>query len=307
MMGGDISVESVIDEGTCFTVELPTDVRLAVQDDANALVGSVNFEEADSVELPSADGSRLVVVIDDDPGARELMARYLTREGFQVATAPNGGEGLKLVRELKPSAITLDVMMPGMDGWCVLDELKNDPELAGIPVVMCTIVDEHTRGYALGATDYLTKPVDRQRLINVIARSCDSPPTHALVVDDEPSAREVLVRTLDKAGIDATEASNGVEALERLAESKPNVILTDLMMPEMDGFEFLEELRKDEDLSTIPVVVVTAKELTEEERAQLNFGVEKVIQKGAHDTDEMVRAIGNLVSRSLRRRGKKAA
>lgn len=161
-MGGDITVESVFGEGTTFTVTLPADVGAAVQGAGGEQAPRITYDESIAVAAGGGD-NQLVVVIDDDAGARELMARYLTREGFQVATASNGDDGIKLVRELKPAAITLDVMMPDLDGWGVLDQIKTDPELAHIPVVMCTIVDSQARGYALGATDYLTKPVDRQR------------------------------------------------------------------------------------------------------------------------------------------------
>ena len=187
-------------------------------------------------------GASLVLVIDDDPGVRELMGRYLTREGFRVAVASSGDEGLRLARELRPDAITLDVMMPGLDGWAVLGALKADAATADIPVVMLTIVDDRNLGYALGAAEYLTKPIDRERLLAVLARYRRDRPV--LIVEDDAPLRELLRRMLEREGYTVVEAEHGRAALDRLREGAPGVILLDLMMPVMDGFEFLAELRR---------------------------------------------------------------
>ena len=215
-----------------------------------------------------------------------------------LAIAGSGDVGLRLAHKLKPAAITLDVMMPEMDGWSVLRALKADPGLQDIPVVMLTMLDDKSKGYSLGATDYLTKPVDRDMLHNALARyytpgeSCS-----VLLVEDDQPTREVMARTLEKANWSVSEAGNGREALDQLAQKKPQLILLDLMMPVMDGFDFLLEMRANEDWQDIPVIVLTAKDLTEEDRQTLSGRVEQIVSKGAHAPDQ----VANLVNRVLAR------
>jgi CheY-like chemotaxis protein len=193
-------------------------------------------------------------------------------------------------------------MMPTMDGWAVLTALKSDPELADIPVVMLTIVDDKNMGFALGAAEYMTKPIGWERLGAVLQKFTrdESVPSSVLVVEDEPETRELMRRMLEKGGWSAVEAPNGRVALQRLAESQPALILLDLMMPEMDGFQFLEELRREESWRSIPVVVVTAKELTVEDRRRLSGGVERILQKGAYSREELLREVGSAVAVCVR-------
>ena len=195
----------------------------------------------------------VVLVIDDDPAVRELMQRSLSKEGYRVEVAADGRTGLEMAKRLKPSVITLDVMMPGMDGWAVLSALKADPDTADIPVIMLTIVDDKNMGFALGAADYFTKPIDWQRLGAVLKkhRQPAGDQTVLIVEDDEPT-REMLRRTLQKEGWQVREAANGRLGLEQLAHGLPGLILLDLMMPEMDGFDFMEELRKRPDCAHVP-------------------------------------------------------
>jgi CheY-like chemotaxis protein len=243
-----------------------------------------------------------VLVIDDDPGVHELMRRSLAREGFRVEVAASGEEGLRRARELRPEAITLDVMMPGMDGWAVLAALQADAELAAIPVVMLTIADERNLGYALGAADYLTKPVGRERLAAVLQRyRREEGERLALLVEDDAPTRAVTRRMLEREGWSVREAENGRVGLERLAAAVPQVILLDLMMPEMDGFEFVERLGQREEWRGIPVIVVTAKELTAEDRQRLNGRVGQVLEKGGCSGEELLRKIGGLVAGRVRR------
>jgi CheY-like chemotaxis protein len=242
-----------------------------------------------------------VLVIDDDSTVHDLMQRFLHREGLRMATATSGEEGLRLARELRPAAITLDVMMPGMDGWAILTALKADPLLADIPVIMLTIVDDKNLGYALGATDYLTKPVDWDRLAAILQKyHCAHPPCTVLVVEDDADTRDMLRRLLTRENWAVTEATNGRVALERMAESQPELILLDLMMPEMDGFGFLEALRQQDAWRSIPVVVVTAKDLTPEDRQRLNGYVEQILQKGAYSREELLHEIYHLVAACVR-------
>jgi CheY-like chemotaxis protein len=193
--------------------------------------------------------------------------------------------------------------MPGMDGWAVLTALKADPVLSEIPVIMLSIMDEKSMGYALGADDYLTKPIDWERLAVLLERyQCARPPCPVLIVEDDAGMREMLRRRLEKEGWRVIEAKNGRVALERMAERRPELILLDLMMPEMDGFQFLEEIRKHDTWRSIPVIVVTAKELSAEDRQRLNGSVEKILQKGAYSREELLREVRDLVTASMRSR-----
>jgi adenylate cyclase len=230
-----------------------------------------------------------VLVIDDDEHARDLLRRALESEDYAVVTATSGEEGLELARARHPSLITLDIMMPGADGWSVLSQLKADPSTQAIPVVMLSIAPDRKMGYVLGAVESLTKPVDRSALLDVIRRYATSGAFHVLAVEDDEHSRSLLTRYITSEGWECSEAVNGIQALERARERKPDLILLDLMMPEMDGFEFLETLRQWPGYQTIPIVVVTAKTLTADDRARLNGNVERVIEKSARTVDELLR------------------
>jgi CheY-like chemotaxis protein len=252
-----------------------------------------------------------VLVIDDDPTVRDLMERFLAKEGFPVVTAANGIDGLKQAREAHPAAITLDVMMPDLDGWTVLAALKGDPELADIPVILVTIVDEKARGYALGATDYMIKPIDRERLAGVLRSLCDAPPAphtrlHVLVVEDDEDTRSVIRQTLERAGWSVAQAEHGRKGLDRVAERRPDVIVLDLMMPEMNGFDFLDALRGKSEWRDIPVLVLTAMELSAEDRRRLNGEVERILQKGASARDQLLQEVGRVLADVIARRAQAA-
>jgi CheY-like chemotaxis protein len=285
MMGGDIIVESKVNKGSTFTIRLPAKVSDPTAEPIRA-----------PVSQPQAEGASKVLVIDDDARVRDLLERFLGKEGFHVVSASGGEEGLRLARELRPAAITLDVMMPDMDGWAVLSALKADPDVSDVPVILLTIVDDKNLGYALGAADYLTKPIDRDRLVSLLEKyQRNHSPCSVLIVEDDPSSRRTLRQMLKKQGCEVAEAENGHEALERVARSRPSVILLDLMMPHMDGFEFVADLRSREEWRTIPVVVVTAKDITEEDRLRLNGCVTEVIQKGTYSREALLGEIRDLV------------
>ncbi|HEY9611041.1 response regulator [Allocoleopsis sp.] len=291
MMGGDVTVSSEMGQGSTFSIVVPARVLDPKVQPPQHLPLKSNL-------LPV--GAKTVLVIDDDPTVHDLMQRFLVKEGFRVESALSGEEGLRLAKELQPDAITLDVMMPSMDGWVVLAALKADPELADIPVIMQTIVDNKTMGYALGASDYLTKPIDRVRLSAILKKyQKDRSSGSILLVEDDASTREMMRRLLEKEGWTVTEAENGLLALERMKDNQPELILLDLMMPQMDGFALINELQQHESWRSIPVVVLTAKELTPEDRLQLNGGVENILQKGAYTRDKLLTLVRNLVSASV--------
>ena len=291
MMGGTLDVESEVGVGSTFTLRLPIK---STQEESLPIPQSA--PQAPTAESAAAQ-SRCVLVIDDDPIVLDLMKRTLTKEGFQVRTAPSGAEGLRLAREINPEVITLDVLMPGMDGWAVLSKLKEEPKLADIPVIMLTILNDTSMGYALGASDYLTKPFNRSQLVAILKKYQGSASTRrSLVVDDDPGARRLLRQMMEREGWQVSEAEDGREALVSLEEQQPLVILLDLMMPVMDGFEFVAQLRKHEKWHSLPVVVVTAKELSEKDRAWLNGNVEKIVQKGAYSRDELLGEVRELVA-----------
>jgi CheY-like chemotaxis protein len=227
-------------------------------------------------------------VIDDNPDARDLMRRFLAREGFDALTASDAAEGLRLARQFKPTLITLDVVMPRVDGWAVLKALKEDPALAAIPVVMLSILDEQEKGFALGAADYLTKPFDRDRMRSVLqAHRGGESGARVLVVEDDDATRAILRDMLEREGCKVDIAENGLVALERVAKAKPDIILLDLLMPKMDGFEFLAALRATPDASGIPIVVLSAKELSEAERERLAGDTRAVLRKSMHSREEL--------------------
>jgi CheY-like chemotaxis protein len=247
----------------------------------------------------------LILVVDDDATVRELVSRHLERAGFSVATAKGGREALQLARELQPAAMTLDIMMPDLDGWTVLAAVKGDPALASIPVVLMTIVEEKNRGYALGAADYLVKPVDRSKLVETLRNICGSAAGRILLIDDDDVVRRSVRAALEPIGWQVTEAENGLLALASLSAARPDAIILDLMMPKMDGFEFLDELRARPEWLDIPVVVITSKDLTDDDRSRLNGGVERVIQKG--ERDEMLRRLTSELSKWVKPRTKATA
>jgi signal transduction histidine kinase/DNA-binding response OmpR family regulator/CHASE3 domain sensor protein len=296
MMGGDIALESSPGEGTTFTIRLPANVAESAE-----VVSPI--EEPAITASQASDGAPTVLVIDDDPTVHDLMRRFLGKEGLGMVAARSGEDGIRLARELRPAVITLDVLMPGMDGWAVLTALKADPALSDIPVIMLSIMDEKHMGYALGAADYLTKPIDWERLAVILVRyQCTRPPCPVLIVEDDAGMSAMLRRRLEKEGWTVVEAENGRIGLERMVKSQPELILLDLMMPEMDGFQFLEELRKHKSWRSIPVIVMTAKMLTAEDRQRLNGSVEKILQKGEYSREELLREVHDLVTVSMRSR-----
>ncbi len=289
ILDGTIDVESKPGEGTRFEVRLRQNLGDAADDDQMAT------KKAKAVS--DGGGTGTVLVVDDDETIRQLMRRILESEGYQVATAADGTEGLLLAREVEPHVIILDVMMPQMDGWTMLTKLDDDPQTTDIPVVILSMLSEQHRGFALGAEHYLVKPVDREQLVDILEqyRGGDDAKRNILVVEDDEPTRSMMRRTLDSEGWNVIEAANGVDGLQCAANTEPDLVILDLMMPEMDGFEFLDEFRRDPEYGDVPVVIVTAKELSEDERHRLETDVEQILSKGGRQRDELLDEIRRLV------------
>ncbi|WP_267425913.1 response regulator [Methylobacterium sp. GC_Met_2] len=281
LLGGDITVESVEGHGTAFTLRIPADApgRASEETPPDPPENQSGFED-------------LVLVIDDEANQRELMTRFLERQRFAVRTAGDGRTGLEMARALRPRAILLDVMMPEMDGWSVLAALKADPELAGIPVVMVSFVADAALSASLGAVGAVPKPVDWARLKTILdqVRAADG---DVLVVDDDPDMRQRLRTVLERDGWAVREAGDGVEALRHVDEAKPRLVLLDLTMPVMDGFTFLREMRARPGCREIPVVVLSARDVSGEEHREL-AGADRVLRKGDASLQELVAEVDRL-------------
>ncbi len=281
LMGGSVSLRSTVGVGSTFTIRLPYAPNAQLTP-GGTLVG------------PTVRGG--ILVIDDDAWTRDVLSRTLARAGLPVMCVDNGPDGLELARTLEPRVIVLDILMPGMDGWEVLNALKAEPATARIPVVVLTMTQDRQLGAALGATHFLTKPFDREGLVDIL-RSLRATGVHghALVVEDDPDTLELLTRSLLAAEWTVSTARNGIEGLTVIEQARPDVVVLDLMMPEMDGFDFVARVRAQEALRALPILVVTAKELTEDDFARLRGNVGRIIQKGAWNRDEFLDHVARLV------------
>jgi PAS domain S-box-containing protein len=296
MMGGDITLRSEAGVGSTFTMEVPLLVELAREDDEVETSESTS-SQADVTILQEK--QRPILVIDDDPQARDLLKRTLEKDGYTIILAGSGQEGVEAARKYRPRMITLDVMMHDIDGWTVLKQLKEDPELESIPVVMVSIVADREVGFTLGAVDSLSKPVRREELIQIAHRYAgDAKSKHVLVIDDEEINRDLVKRYMREDHWIVEEAENGKAALERMEKFKPDLILLDLMMPVMDGFEFAEEVRLHPEYRSIPIIVVTAKSLDESDRKRLSGSVQRIVQKGEIGRADLLTQIEDIIHKT---------
>jgi signal transduction histidine kinase/DNA-binding response OmpR family regulator len=296
MMGGEVTVASEYGVGSTFTLKLPQITRQVASkseefDESTATASSV---------LINPLHTKTVLVIDDNHHDRKFLHRYLSNEGYNVVMAVNGKQGLQMAKEIVPDMITLDVMMPEMDGWETLVALKNDPFLVNIPVVMSSIIEDRHLAQTLGAVDYLAKPVDKERLLKVvdkhIARSARGP---ILVIEDDPDTLEITCDLLVQAGWSVQAAESSQEAIGIIEKSPPMLILLDLMMPEMDGFEVIKKLRYHPQWQLIPIIVITSVELSTSEYAQLSKQVQNIFQKGKYELQDLLNEVNEVVSSSL--------
>ncbi len=297
LMGGEVTVDSERGRGTTFTIKVPllsaqTPSEIAqTSEQDESIMKAISSSTSATVTVLGT-----VLVIDDDPAIRDILSRVLVNEGIRCITAADGGEGLQMAREYTPDLIILDVNMPKVDGWSVLLTLKADQQLADIPVIMQSVSEDRELGFVLGASEYLVKPIDRVKLVSLLRRYLIADDASILIVDDDETIRRALDRTLRKQGWRIIQAGDGAEALQRLDHERPALILLDLMMPVMDGLEFLEHLREHEQWKTIPVVVLTAKELTEDDRTRLNGGIQKVLTKGNSSRQRLLDEIRRVVA-----------
>jgi len=299
LMGGHIGVSSTKGIGSVFEVSLPVIVR-AGQSTSTLPLEKPSSQTDKIDEVPSTEPvmTKRVLIIDDDPSIRGLLARYLNREGFSVFEAENGQRGIEIAEKESPNVIILDVMMPGTDGWSVLEYLKSHVRLSSIPVIMLTMVDDRSRGYALGAMHFLNKPVDWPNLYQIISDTLgqgQSIRRSVLVVDDDSESRGILRHSLEKEGWQVDEAVNGKHAIESITNRAPALILLDLMMPEMDGFEFVDEIKSKQDLADIPIIVLTAMDIDGEVRNKLLGQVQNILVKGAYDKDLLLKKISEII------------
>jgi PAS domain S-box-containing protein len=288
--GGRITLKSEFGEGSCFTFSLP-----AVE--PRSEVHAVEEPTKASVTMDSGRLTPLVLIVDDEEPARELLASYLEPE-YRVAMAESGVEALKEAQRLRPDAITLDVMMPDSDGFETLVALRKNPATADIPVIILSIVDQKQVGFALGASDYLVKPVRKPALLATVRRhvpSLDGDDSSILLVDDDPKALELLQEALRSAGYETQGVCNGTRALEVLANKVVGAILLDLLMPGMDGFQVIRHVRQEPTLKDLPILIMTAKNLSPDEIALLNRETQGLLQKDGSWKEQLIAEVGRVI------------
>ena len=298
LMGGDVVVNSELGKGTTFTATFLADF-IGASDSVKKLNQQPSSLIENVVSLDNSTG-KTVLIIDDDPTVSELMKRQLLKENYKVIVAPNGKEGIRLARDIRPDVITLDILMPEMDGWSVLRTLKADPKVSDIPVIMASILDEKNKGFSLGAADFLSKPVQKEYLMKSIRNLIgDKENLKICLIEDDDSLRFTIKEILEKQGVKIIEAENGklgMKVLEK-EEIKPDLILLDLMMPVMNGFEFLKKIRETE-LNSIPILVLTGAELSEDEKTFLSGETHRILEKSDDTLSTIVNEVGNVLKAS---------
>jgi len=305
LLGGDITVKSKQTVGSIFTISLPVGLSKQSLSTQETEQGTRMYFDSARSALADSEVSALserrekqmiVLIIDDDPMACDMPSRYLGKSGYEVICVQNAADGITKINSLKPDVILLDVMLPGTSGWHVLTYVKEHPELIHIPVIMLTMVDEKTTAYALGANHYLMKPVDKDQLVTAINRCVRKDGIETiLVIDDDQETRKLLSTILRNEGYFVSEAENGHLGLIRVAERSPSLILLDLLMPGMDGHEFLTQLEQNPNWKSIPVVVLAAKENSQDCNNIVNQ-VDGVILKSDFSIDKVISMVKSVLN-----------
>ena len=290
MLGGGIRLESEEGKGSTFTVSIAA--RYGQSAPAGGRRVGVAGEESLPTDGAPADGRRIVLCIDDDPNVISLISQELEEEGYQVVGATRALEGIEKAHSVSPCAITLDIMMPGMDGWEAISRLKADPATRDIPLIVISIIDNKELGYRLGADEYLVKPVEKEALLRSLQRF-DRGGGEALVIDDDPAVVELVTQLLEEDGWTVQGAGDGQEGLNKLRRRPSDVVLLDLMMPVMDGFEALRKIRasRSERIRNLPVIIITAKDLSAQERRDLLQSTTRIIEKDGLDRERLLREL----------------
>jgi len=290
--GGRISIESDLGKGSKFTFTLPVTSEGSLSQPLNEPPGL-------PIVPPEGRGKSLILVVDDEIAARELLASYLSPE-YRIATAEAGVDAIQKAKQLHPDAITLDVMMPGGYGFETLTALRQDPETANVPIIIISVVDQKQIGFALGATDYLIKPISKSVVLDSIQKYVQPPSGEEetiLLVDDDHQTLELLKETLRSAGYETESALGGTRALELLSSKLVSAVLLDLLMPGMDGFAVIRHIRQEPSLREIPIFVMTAKDLTAEEMALLNRETQAIFHKNGSWQQQLIFALGLVFQR----------
>ncbi len=303
IQGGRVSVESIPGAGSTFRVLLPVDVRETPVAGAEVSAAAAR-QEAGGGAAAEAPAAALILVVEDDPEARHALVAALEMQGYRVACAADGAAALELARELRPALITLDLVLPGIDGWEVLKRLKGDGELAGTPVVIVSRVENRELGVALGADDYFLKPLDLADFTAAIKKFTPPDGQHGaalLVIDDDPKVLELMRARLGDAGYEVVCAESGQVGLDLARTLQPAAVILDLMMPGINGFEVAAALHQDPRTASIPIVILTAMELTAADRTQLNGRISAILQKGEEGQAQLLSVIRELEKRRQQR------
>lgn len=289
LMDGNIAVQSTFGEGSLFTVTFPVTGDETKPEAKELAVERVELDRVETI----INGP--ILVIDDNPIQRKLLKEILNNDGYRVVEAANGTIGIRLAGQVNPAAVILDIMMPDINGWDVLTQLKQNPITQNIPVILASVLEEGASGIDFGAADFLLKPTNPHKLLHVIKKFSRSG-NEVLVVDDQKPARTLIRKTLEQDGWRVVEAADGKQAIASLSQSMPDFIILDIMMPKLNGFEVLEKLREDKTWAAIPVLIMTAKNLTREEKAYLQNGTFGIFNKGQSSASGLLTRLREVIA-----------